>query len=75
MGVDMGAHDDLIAHRQTVEEIRRHIGAHSLQFLSLGGMMRAVGRQEGYCQACFTGKYPIPVDTRSAKTGFEREIK
>jgi len=75
MGVDMGTHEDLIAHQRTVEEIRQHIGAHSLHYLSLDGMMRAVGRQDGYCQACFTGKYPIPVDLGSAKTGFEKGIK
>jgi glutamine phosphoribosylpyrophosphate amidotransferase len=41
----------------------------------LDGMMRAVGRQGGYCQACFTGEYPIDVDIMNAKTGFERSIK
>jgi glutamine phosphoribosylpyrophosphate amidotransferase len=38
-------------------------------------MMRAIGEQGGYCQACFTGKYPIPVDMVNAKTGFERNLK
>jgi amidophosphoribosyltransferase len=75
MGVDMGTHSDLIAHRRTVAEIREHIGAHSLHYLSLEGMLRAIGRTEGYCQACFTGSYPIPVDLGSAKTGFEKGIQ
>ena len=74
MGVDMGVFEDLIAHKRTVEEIRKFVGADSLYYLSLEGMMRAVGRTDGYCQACFTGKYPIPVDLISAKTGFERGI-
>jgi amidophosphoribosyltransferase len=74
MGVDMGTYDDLIAHRRTVEEICRYVEADSLHYLSLGGMMRAVGRQDGYCQACFTGDYPIEVDLMSAKTGFEKAI-
>jgi amidophosphoribosyltransferase len=72
MGVDMGKHDDLIAHKRTVEDIRQFVGADSLYYLSLDGMMRAVGRQDGFCQACFTGQYPIQVDVDTVKTGFER---
>lgn len=74
MGVDMGAYENLIAHRRTVEDIRAHIGADSLHFLSLEGMMRAVGRADGFCQACFTGRYPVPVNLRTVKTGFEKGI-
>ncbi len=75
MGVDMGTYENLIAHKRTVDEIRAHIGADSLTFLSLEGMMRAVGRSDGYCQACFIGQYPIGVDVLSAKTGFEKSTK
>ncbi len=75
MGVDMGSYDDLIAHKRTVDEIRQEVGADSLTYLSLDGMMRAVGRKDGYCQACFTGKYPVPVDLMNVKTGFERSKK
>jgi amidophosphoribosyltransferase len=74
MGVDMGSFEDLIAHERTVDEICNFVGADSLTYLSLDGMMRAVGRTEGYCQACFTGKYPVPVDLMSVKTGFELGI-
>ena len=75
MGVDMGRHEDLIAHRRTVEEICEHVGADSLYYLSVEGMMRAVQREDGFCQACFTGQYPISVDLSNVKTGFERGIK
>jgi amidophosphoribosyltransferase len=75
MGVDFGCHEDLIAHKRTVEEICRIVDADSLTYLSLEGMMHAVGHTEGYCQACFTGSYPIPVDIESAKTGFEKSLK
>jgi amidophosphoribosyltransferase len=75
MGVDMGRHEDLIAYQRSVDEIRRMVHADSLTYLSVDGMMRAVGRTEGYCQACFTGKYPIPVDMSNVKTGFERGLK
>jgi amidophosphoribosyltransferase len=74
MGVDMGTYDELIAHRLTVDEIRDHIDCDSLHFLSLDGMMRAIGRNEGYCNACFTGLYPIDIDVMQTKTGFERAI-
>jgi len=75
MGVDMGRHEDLIAHKRTVEEIREYVGADSLYYLSVDGMMKAVQRKDGFCQACFTGHYPIPVDLMSVKTGFERGTK
>ena len=74
MGVDMGTYDELIAHRMNVEQIRQHIGCDSLHFLSLEGMMRAIGRAEGYCNACFTGIYPMPIDAQVVKTGFESAI-
>ena len=70
-GVDMGHDGDLLAARARIEEIRAHIGADSLAFLSLGAMMRAVRSTNGYCNACFTGQYPIPVDATQAKLAFE----
>jgi amidophosphoribosyltransferase len=70
-GVDMGHDGDLMAARLTVEEMRERIGADSLAFLSLEGMMRAVGASGGYCNACFTGRYPIAVGEAQAKLSFE----
>lgn len=75
MGVDFGRPDDLIAYRHSIEEIRIIVNADSLTYLSLEGMMRAVGRSEGYCQACFTGMYPFPVNVEIIKTGFEQSLK
>jgi amidophosphoribosyltransferase len=75
MGVDMGRHQDLIAHKRTVDEICDHVRADSLYYLSVTGMMRAVQREAGFCQACFTGQYPIPVNFSNVKTGFERGTK
>ena len=59
MGVDMADEDELIAAHRSVEEIRDHIGADSLAFLSIEAMMRALGSGNGYCNACFTGEYPF----------------
>lgn len=72
MGVDMSRHEDLIAHKRTMDEIREYVGADSLYYLSVEGMMRAVQRKDGFCQACFTGQYPISVDLSNVKTGFEQ---
>ncbi|MEW5868040.1 MAG: amidophosphoribosyltransferase [Chloroflexota bacterium] len=74
MGVDMGTYEELIAHQMTVEQIRQHIGCDSLHYLSLPGMLRALGRSEGYCNACFTGDYPIQIDQEYTKTGFEKAM-
>jgi len=73
-GVDMGTHEELIAHHLSVEEICNHIGADSLGYLSVDGLMGALGRDDGYCNACFTGDYPIPVQLQlptSAKKRFD----
>jgi len=58
-----------------VEEIREYVDADSLYYLSIDGMMRALKRKDGFCQACFTGRYPIPVDLSNVKTGFEKVTK
>jgi glutamine phosphoribosylpyrophosphate amidotransferase len=34
-------------------------------------MMQAIGRSEGYCNACFTGQYPFAINMQHTKTGFE----
>jgi amidophosphoribosyltransferase len=70
-GVDMGHDGDLMAARHTIDEMARLIGADSLAFLSLDGMMRAIGSEDGYCNACFTGRYPIHVGDAQAKLAFE----
>ncbi len=67
-GVDMGSYDELIAHQLGVPEIAEHIGADSLGFLSVDRMMKALGRDDGYCNACFTGDYPIPVQLQLLTT-------
>ena len=66
MGIDMADSQELIGYTNTVEEIRSHIGAESLSYLSHEGMMRAVTAEaqpgSGHCSACFTGEYPIELD-------------
>ena len=70
-GVAMGTYDELISHHLGVDELAAHVGADSLGFLSIDGLMSAIGREDGYCNACFTGDYPVPVPEISSKSRFE----
>lgn len=74
MGVDMGTYEELIAHSMEIPQILELIGADSLEYLTLERMMGAIGRTEGYCNACFTGNYPIPIYMHGTKTEFEARI-
>jgi amidophosphoribosyltransferase len=74
MGVDMGTYEELIAHRLDLDRLREHIASDSLQFLSLEGMMKAIGRDDGYCNACFTGSYPIEIGSAAGKDDFEGSL-
>ncbi len=74
-GIDTPTHDELIANRKKVEEIRAHIGADSLQYLSLEGLKAAVGGNgDHFCSACFDRHYPISLTKPSPqKLLFELE--
>jgi amidophosphoribosyltransferase len=67
MGIDMADSEELIGFVKTVEEIRDHIGADSLAYLTMDGMMRAVEEEavdtRGHCNGCFSGNYPIDLGT------------
>jgi amidophosphoribosyltransferase len=59
-GIDMDTPEQLVGANHAVEEIRSQLGAESLAYLSLDGMVRATGRAKGsLCRACFDGDYPI----------------
>ncbi|HMO54826.1 MAG TPA: amidophosphoribosyltransferase, partial [Tepidiformaceae bacterium] len=62
LGVDMATKAELIAANHSVEEIRQHIGADTLGYLSIDGLNKATGQApEDLCNACFTGVYPLNV--------------
>lgn len=70
-GIDTSTRDELIAATKSVEEIRQIIEADSLAFLSVEGMIEAIGRQDsapnkGHCLACFTGEYPTEIEFEEA---------
>jgi len=59
-GVDTPRRTELIAATHTLEEIRKYVQADSLAYLSLDGLLAAVGRDSGsYCTSCYTGQYPV----------------
>ena len=59
-GVDTPTREELIASKKSVEEIREFLGADSLAYLSLDGMKAAADeKRTGFCDACFTGDYPL----------------
>lgn len=73
-GIDTSTREELIASDHSVEEIRELIGADSLTFLSVEGMLEAIGRNEpgetrGQCLACFTGRYPTEIYPQAIPAG------
>lgn len=73
-GIDMGTRWELIAARQSIEEIREQIGADTLGYLSEDGLVNAVEATRGkLCMACFTGTYPGPVPLQMDKLAMEAD--
>ncbi|MCM1322473.1 MAG: amidophosphoribosyltransferase [Bacteroides sp.] len=64
-GIDTPCRADLVASTHNINEICKQIGADSLAFISLEGMMEALKsicpENYGYCKGCFSGEYPVPV--------------
>jgi amidophosphoribosyltransferase len=75
-GVDMAHKSELLAAERTVEEVREFIGADSLGYLSIAGIHAVVNdgntSPRGFCDACFTGKYPMPVQLEMDKLALEQ---
>ena len=75
-GIDMPTHEELIASSKTVEETREFITADSLAYLSLEGLLRCVApRSEDFCSSCFTGNYPIAVESNDPQLSLFRELR
>ncbi|MCL0064428.1 amidophosphoribosyltransferase [Dehalococcoidia bacterium] len=71
-GIDMATRRELIAATRSIPEICQWIGADSLGYLSLDGLIEAVGLpRENFCLACFTGDYPVPVQLEMDKLALE----
>ena len=71
-GVDMATRRELLAANLSEEEIRQFIGADTLGYLSVEGLLKTVGGNlNTFCAACFTGQYPIPVQLEMDKLALE----
>ncbi|MBN1930751.1 MAG: amidophosphoribosyltransferase [Desulfobacterales bacterium] len=69
-GIDISSRGELIASSSDVESICKHIGADSLAYLSVEGMLDAVPERKLHCTACFTGNYPTAVPENFCKEQF-----
>ena len=63
-GIDIPTRTELISNRLSADEIATHIGADSVSFLPLEVLRSCVGKDGGFCDACFSGDYPVPVEHR-----------
>ena len=73
-GVDMATRGELIGAHLEIEEIRKHIDADTLGYLSLEGTVGATGQErDALCAACFTGEYPSEVPLQLDKFALEGE--
>lgn len=69
-GIDFPDPEKLLANQCTTEEIRTYLGADSIGYLDLDGMVRSTGQPANeFCMACFNGDYPVPFDR-----GFDKLI-
>ena len=75
-GIDMATRAELVAARETVEQIRDRVGATTLHYLSLDGLQESTGLPKNrFCRACFDGEYPIepPAELAMCKMRFEKD--
>ncbi len=71
-GVDMATRGELIAAHKSIADISTSIGADSLGYLSINGLIKAIALpQDIFCLACFTGNYPTPVQLELDKLALE----
>jgi amidophosphoribosyltransferase len=65
-GIDTPTRKELIASSHSVDEICTYIRADSLGYLSMDGLLKAAGKNTGFCHACFTMQYPVPFPMQDA---------
>ncbi len=66
-GIDTPTREELIAHENSVEDIRDIMGADSLGYMTLEGLRKsAESLKHGFCDACFSDEYPVPVESQES---------
>jgi len=72
-GIDTPNQKNLIAAIKTIDEIREYLGATEVHYLSLDGLVRAIGLpRENLCLSCFNGEYPIDLGERMTDVSYTR---
>jgi len=75
-GIDFPDPEKLLANQCTIDEIRNYLGADSIGYLDVDGMVAATGGDKNtFCLACFTGEYPVPFDEKFDKLVMEQRRK
>jgi len=77
-GIDMATKKEFIANHKTIEDIRRYLNVDSLKYISIEGLVKAIGEPEDkFCFACFNGDYPVqmPENMEYDKFSLDREEK
>ena len=67
----MPSSDQLLAHNHTVDEICKIIGADSLGYLDINRLGELAGSKPGYCDACFSGNYPVKPPEEDIRSGYK----
>lgn len=70
-GIDTPYRSELIGANSTVEEIRQEIGAESLGYISMEGLIQSLEENKGFCLGCFSGVYPVSAPMEAAKERLE----
>jgi amidophosphoribosyltransferase len=74
-GIDFSSKGELIASQQEVDQIRDFLGLDYLGYLSLGGLVEATQLpHRDFCLSCFSGEYPVPLESDFSKTCFEDDV-
>jgi amidophosphoribosyltransferase len=72
-GIDIPDRDQLVAAQHTVPEIAEFLNVDSLEYLSLANLVKAIDAPDaGFCSACLTGEYPVPIPVELAGAGTGR---
>jgi amidophosphoribosyltransferase len=74
-GIDFSSKGELIASQQEVDQIRDFLGLDYLGYLSLEGLVAATQiNHSDFCLSCFSGDYPVPLESDFSKTCFEDDV-
>jgi amidophosphoribosyltransferase len=70
-GIDIPSRSELIASSMTVDAIRQYLGVESLEYLTIADLRAVVDDPDHFCNACFSGEYPVPMTTDLNKSVLE----